>query len=107
MEKPKATLEILEKWEVVLEGLETSEISREKSKFVSEIIGSGPRKIGDIGNECGKIGNIGSCAGDIGEIGSGIQNGSKQSGVRWIRNIGQKIGKIRIADKSGLLDKYV
>ncbi len=65
--------------------------------------------IGEIGSGPGKIGNIGEIGywiGNIGEIGTGIQNGSKQSGVRWIGNIGKKIGKIGIADKSGLLDKY-
>ena len=46
------------------------------------------------------------CIPCVGEIGTGIQNGSKQNRVRWIGNIGKKIGKIGIADKSGLLDKY-
>ncbi len=44
---------------------------------------------------------------NIGEIRTGILNGSEQSGVRWIGNIGERIGKIEIADKSGLLDKYI
>ncbi len=78
-------------------------------------------------NGPGKIGNFGSCIGEIGtglgkirnireieywirkigEIRTGIQNGSKQSGLRWIGNIGKRTRISGTADKSGLLDKYM